>query len=107
MKKLKIFFELFGSRLNKSNELTNPDIFLVGIKSYLSNENQKFEINSSNIFSNTSTLVNSNLSNQYNRTITASYSRLFGKLVEHLLVDIQKSMIWIIILIFQENFSKL
>lgn len=78
-KKLKIFFELFGSRLNKSNELTNPDIFLVGIKSYLSNENHKFEINSSNIFSNTSTLVNSNLSNQYNRTITASYSRLFGK----------------------------
>ena len=78
-KKLKIFFELFGSRLNKSNEINNPDIFLVGLKSSLSKDNQKFEINSANIFSNTNTLVNSNLSNEYNRTITASYSRLFGK----------------------------
>ena len=78
-KKLKIFFELFGSRLNKSDEFTNPDIFLVGLKSSLSKDNQKFEINSANIFSNTNTLVNSNLSNEYNRTITASYSRLFGK----------------------------
>ena len=78
-KQLKIYFELFGSRLNKSDEFTNPDIFLVGLKSSLSKDNQKFEINSANIFSNTNTLVNSNLSNEYNRTITASYSRLFGK----------------------------
>ena len=78
-KQLKIYFELFGSRLNKSDEFTNPDIFLVGLKSSLSKDNQKFEINSANIFSNTNTLINSNLSNQYNRTITASYSRLFGK----------------------------
>ena len=76
---LKIYFELFGSRLNKSDEFTNPDIFLVGLKSSLSKNNQKFEINSANIFSNTNTLINSNLSNQYNRTVTASYSRLFGK----------------------------
>ena len=78
-KQLKIYFELFGSRLNKSDEFTNPDIFLVGLKSSLSKDNQKFEINSANIFSNTNTLINSNLSNQYNRTVTASYSRLFGK----------------------------
>ena len=76
-KQLKIYFELFGSRLNKSDEFTNPDIFLVGLKSSLSKDNQKFEINSANIFSNTNTLINSNLSNQYNRTVTASYSRLF------------------------------
>ena len=76
---LKIYFEFFGSRLNKSDEFTNPDIFLVGLKSSLTKENQKFEINSANIFSNTNTLINSNLSNQYNRTVTASYSRLFGK----------------------------
>lgn len=78
-KQLKIYFELFASRLNKSDEFTNPDIFLVGLKSSLIKYNQKFEINSANIFSNTNTLINSNLSNQYNRTVTASYSRLFGK----------------------------
>ncbi len=78
-KQLKIYVELFGSRLNKSNEFTNPDIFLVGLKSSLSKDNQKFEINSANIFSNTNTLINSNLSNQYNRNVTASYSKLFGK----------------------------
>ena len=78
-KQLKIYFELFGSRLNKSDEFTNPDIFLVGLKSSLTKDNQKFEINSANIFSNTNTLINSNLSNQYNRTVTASYSRLFGR----------------------------
>tara|TARA_B100001248_G_C27374530_1_gene453456 strand:- start:69 stop:1748 length:1680 start_codon:yes stop_codon:yes gene_type:complete len=78
-KQLKIYVELFGSRLNKSNEFTNPDIFLVGLKSSLSKDNQKFEFNSANIFSNTNTLINSNLSNQYNRSVTASYSKLFGK----------------------------
>ncbi len=78
-KQLKIYIELFGSRLNKSNEFTNPDIFLVGLKSTLAKDNQKFEINSANIFSNTNTLINSNLSNQYNQTVTASYSRLLGK----------------------------
>jgi len=78
-KQLKIYVELFGSRLNKSNEFTNPDIFLVGLKSTLAKDNQKFEINSANIFSNTNTLINSNLSNQYNQTVTASYSRLLGK----------------------------
>ena len=78
-KQLKIYFELFGSRLNKSDEFTNPDIFLVGLKSSLFKNNQRFEINSANIFSNTNTLINSNLSNQYNRTVTSSYSRSFGK----------------------------
>ena len=78
-KQLKIYIELFGSRLNKSNEFTNPDIFLVGLKSTLAKDNQKFEINSANIFSNSNTLINSNLSNQYNQTVTASYSRLLGK----------------------------
>ncbi len=78
-KQLKIYVELFGSRLNKSDEFTNPDIFLIGLKSSLSKDNQKFEINSANIFSNTNTLINSNLSNQYNRIVTASYSKLFGK----------------------------
>ena len=78
-KQLKIYFELFGSRLNKSDEFTNPDIFLVGLKLSLTKDNQKFKINSANIFSNTNTLINSNLSNQYNRTVTASYSRLFGR----------------------------
>ena len=78
-KQLKIYVEFFGSRLNKSDEFTNPDIFLVGLKSTLSKDNQKFEINSANIFSNSNTLINSNLSNQYNQTVTASYSRLLGK----------------------------
>lgn len=78
-KQLKIYVEFFGSRLNKSDEFTKPDIFLVGLKSTLSKDNQKFEINSANIFSNSNTLINSNLSNQYNQTVTASYSRLWGK----------------------------
>ena len=78
-KKIKIYFEFFGSRLNKSDEFSNPDVFLVGLKSSLTKENQKLEINSANIFSNTNTLINSNLSNQYNRAVTVSYSRLFRK----------------------------